>query len=482
MLILDVEFLLGVCFAARRPSDPEPDWPPQPDRVFSALVATWAARGEQAAERAALEWLEKLDAPTVRASAIAARAVSTVFVPPNDARGTQTQVLPALRRRQERRFPAAIPRDRTISYSWRNASINTSTFEALQALARDTSYLGHSASLVRCYFRDLTDQVECSNEQPSRLRVYPGRVAELQAAFNRGERPSPGEHTRSVADSLDPAAAHEPEPQSVFGRDWLVFGDAGGECPDLRSAAVVTRAFRAAIMSGFDGGVVPEIISGHTAEGQPSNTPHMAIFPLANLGWKWADGRLMGLAVCLPRRTSVSERESLLRAVTAIIRAHGDVEHGEVQLALAGAPSWRLVMQNEPSVSSLKPCRYLRSATTWATATPIALDRHPKEKEHDALQGEICSIIADACTRTGLRRPVMVVPDTHSAIRGTFPARPSPRSPPWMRWAVAGALQGRVLTHATLVFDQEVQGPVVLGAGRYFGLGLCLPLDEEIRI
>jgi CRISPR-associated protein Csb2 len=31
------------------------------------------------------------------------------------------------------------------------------------------------------------------------------------------------------------------------------------------------------------------------------------------------------------------------------------------------------------------------------------------------------------------------------------------------------------LFHATIEFAEPVAGPVVLGAGRFFGLGLCIP-------
>jgi CRISPR-associated protein Csb2 len=37
----------------------------------------------------------------------------------------------------------------------------------------------------------------------------------------------------------------------------------------------------------------------------------------------------------------------------------------------------------------------------------------------------------------------------------------------------------RVLVHATLTFEQPVEGPVLLGAGRYFGLGLFRPLRDH---
>ena len=34
-------------------------------------------------------------------------------------------------------------------------------------------------------------------------------------------------------------------------------------------------------------------------------------------------------------------------------------------------------------------------------------------------------------------------------------------------------------THTPAEFDQDVRGPVLLGAGRYFGLGLCLPVPHD---
>ena len=54
-LVLEIEYLSGISFAAIGPDSEIPDWPPQPDRIFSALVATWAARGQDSEEAAALE-------------------------------------------------------------------------------------------------------------------------------------------------------------------------------------------------------------------------------------------------------------------------------------------------------------------------------------------------------------------------------------------------------------------------------------------
>ncbi len=80
MLVLKIEWLMGVCFAARDPSDEAPDWPPQPDRIFSALVASWGARGCDAGERVALEWLERQEPPRIIACKGAARTSVTSYL------------------------------------------------------------------------------------------------------------------------------------------------------------------------------------------------------------------------------------------------------------------------------------------------------------------------------------------------------------------------------------------------------------------
>src|SRR4051812_44258321 len=152
-LVLEIQHLLGVAFAAIGPDSAEPDWPPQPDRVFSALVAAWAARGELDDGRAALNWLEQQEPPLIEASDCAVRPVPDVFVPPDDfelsddvleakwyrdflaigkrppkkggyrnAWKQAVSVYPEYRERKERRFPAALPHDAVVRLVWPDAS------------------------------------------------------------------------------------------------------------------------------------------------------------------------------------------------------------------------------------------------------------------------------------------------------------------------------------------------------------------------
>src|SRR5882724_11100963 len=62
-----------------------PDWPPSPARLFQALVAGAAMPGELADEDcAALEWLERLPAPTIAAPIARHTRGFFNYVPNND--------------------------------------------------------------------------------------------------------------------------------------------------------------------------------------------------------------------------------------------------------------------------------------------------------------------------------------------------------------------------------------------------------------
>jgi len=151
-LVLEIEHLLGVAFAGRSQASDVPDWPPQPDRAYSALVASWAARGERVEERRVLEWLEEQPTPEVAASGGFPRTAPTVLVPPNDpatGRVGDRSVIPALRRRQPRRFPSFRPDNPIVRFVWRDIAPDAMTLNAFNALAADTSNLGPSACLVR---------------------------------------------------------------------------------------------------------------------------------------------------------------------------------------------------------------------------------------------------------------------------------------------------------------------------------------------
>lgn len=461
MLAVEVEFLTGVARAANDRGD-APDWPPQPDRLFSALVATWAARGMLDEERAALEWLERTEAPVVDATSASWRTMPKVYVPPNDDAATVITVLPERRRRQERRFAACLPLDPVVRWLW-SEEPGDFVFNALDALARDTSYLGHSSSLVRCTVKRVAHS---DTGVAVRRIVYAGRLAELERAFNDHRRPAPGA-SLARADFASPAV-----PGSVFGPNWIVFAHAGGWRPDAVGAALWAKAMLKTVQSGYRPHSAPAWVSGHSADGAPLATPHLAALPLLDVGWTWSQGRLMGIALSIPRTLEAAAEEEigLFQALAKVNQAGSDGL--ELELRLPGGKAWRVRREALPEAQSLRSGRYVGAARIWASVTPIALDRYPKAV------GDAEASIAAACERIGLPRPIRVVAGKHAALRGAPSARPSGSAPDWTGWRLPAPLAGRRLSHAVVEFEVPVCGPVLLGAGRFVGLGLCLPLQD----
>lgn len=523
MLCLDITWLTGTAFLASDPSDPAPHWPPQPDRIFSALVASWGLGGEDPAERAALEWLEMQEPPSLHVPEPAhERMTVKVYVPPNDLsapntkkkdpawlrkakqgetlsqsdkknllRAASTALFP-LRSRKERTFPAvALDPGAQIHLSvfW-DAEPPAECRAALDQLALRTSYIGHSASLVRAAFRqtdDTSGDLTAAHRAP-----YPGRLKELEALYARhmkgdtNARPRPAVRVRRAP--VEPSLLR---PFTDDPAEWVVFEHAGGERPDLRAQAALAESMRLALMQAWtraNGEAAPAWISGHEADGTPARDPHIAVLPMANLGWAHSDGRLMGLAIVPPAAEAAAwkkpgpeafaRRQAIRRALTSLGE---EDDEGHMILTLAPkrgrAWSWRLT----PAASGLKsldPQRYLRFAKTWASATPVLLDRHlkssgPPERNHDAEE-----LVRKACECTGLPEPEVVVLTKHAAIRGAPSARPATGNPHWMRWARRPSFGNRAFVHARLRFPEPVAGPILIGAGRFHGLGLFLPMQE----
>ena len=478
-LVLEIEFLAGVCrAAAHSPASDVPDWPPQPDRVFSALVSAWAARGEQSSERRALEWLEAQSPPAIHAGGYTARTAPDVFVPPNDQRAstavaTYLKIMPLARPRQPRRFPAAYLDDPVMAVVWA-AEPAPELLLALDALARDVGYIGHSASLVRCRFLARSAPALAHAATPALRQVYPGRLQELRRAY----RANPTRPT-ILPGATVPTTPAAPPPRDP---DWLVLEAIGGIVPDLRAAALVSRTLRRALMSGYRGigmaDEIPEVVSGHTPDGKPTRAPHLGIVPLAFAGFPHADGRLFGFALIPAAQTALRDIPGLRTAFEKVACYDHGLErrvlelkcvpqHKPLQLSPAGTATKR----------SLAPGPYLQPAQVWASVTPIVLDRHLKR--HD--DAKIRELIATSCTNVGLPRPdpARIQVGKHSAVEGTPPAWPPSGAPPWTAWRVPPPLATRFLTHAVIDFGREVAGPVMLGAGRFTGLGLCRRLGRD---
>jgi CRISPR-associated protein Csb2 len=395
-------------------------------------------------------------------------------------------LLPERRGRQPRTFPSVSPEDPRVTFLWPTAEPPVATRQALDRLTARVTRLGHSSSLVSLR---LIDDAPPANWHPQdtghlRLRVArEGQLAALQEQFELHEETQPRVMPAYHQPYTDRAEREEPtHPRTVFGNEWLVLARTSGGHIGSRSAAGIASGIRRVLVK-YAEQPVREIISGHRPDGPPSEAPHLAVLPLPFVGHKNADGRILGVALILPRNSAGEDARSVYVAVSRweADAREGDEDAPELPLHLGRAGSLRLqrVEDHGSALVSLRPRIWCRASRRWLSVTPVALDRNPGDlrsrdiaKLSRAVQ-EAQESISLACERIGLPVPVRITILPNAPVAGSTKARFFPSFPP------DAQRTKRVLTHAVLEFNVPVEGPVLLGAGRYVGLGLFRPEDAD---
>ena len=155
-----------------------------------------------------------------------------------------------------------------------------------------------------------------------------------------------------------------------------------------------------------------------------------------------------------------------------------------ITLVLGASGAWTLVREiRESPPRALQRETWTSQADTWATVTPIVLDRHPKVDRVKDLQQwslEVAAIVAESCDRQGLPLPVGIDIDRTCWHRGGPRATPG-RGGGFPLMPVKPGQPARQQVHAWLRFDRPIDGPLLLGAGRYRGYGLCRPWKRDER-
>ena len=229
----------------------------------------------------------------------------------------------------------------------------------------------------------------------------------------------------------------------------------------------LTGALRGALLKHCPRQPPPEWLTGHTSDGHPSRKPHLALLPLPFVGSQHADGRILGIALALPREADEREAVDCLspflydEAGLSVSNRLFDGEWLECQVEQE---------TREPPPQALRPQRWTRPSRVWASVTPVVLDRHYDGKDRWRRAAED---VKQSCERIGLPRPIEAMLHPVSLVEGA----PHAREFTHMIRKSDGASRNH--SHTVLVFDQPVNGPVMIGAGRFRGYGLCLPMDQE---
>ncbi|HEY7327582.1 MAG TPA: type I-U CRISPR-associated protein Csb2 [Gemmataceae bacterium] len=490
---------LDSAFHGRRDGG-ELEWPPSPLRLFQALVAASAARWRESLfhESAvpALKWLERQPAPDIITPEAAASSAYRISVPNNAmdivaaawARGNYTSkdAQPATHRAMKPVRAMRMLDGESVRYLWQLPDPLTEEVrgfvETLSAASDNLVALGWGIDLVagngRIVVASQAEKLAGQRWRPTNapsddaLRVpVPGTfealLARHQTFLSRlvntdNFMPVP---TLSVFDSIGYRQETEPasRPVAVFS---ILKMDACGFRPfdPVRRTHIVAAMIRhaaaeSAVSAGWSRERINTLIHGHTPDGagkslSENGLPRLSYIPLPSI-----EERGHGKNVV----------SSIRRVLVAGPLGSAD-EIGWARRALNGQELIEERTKRPSALLSLLPMndgrirRYLDPSSVWATVTPVVLpgydDGNPTKTEkrlRTAIkQAEFPSLLADQAILEW--RQVGFFPGLDLARRSLTPAHLEayPRYHVRLRWPA----------------EVKVSGPIVIGGGRYCGLGL----------
>jgi CRISPR-associated protein Csb2 len=523
MTTLGIHYLTGYAVAMDRAQSEQPEFPPHFGRVFMALAAAhFETRGNKE-ERAALEWLEAAEAPSIKAGTGYPRSANSnsryepvkTYVPVNDKLEPDAGIL--LRSRQSRSFATMRLDDPVVYLRWQ-ADIPENLRDALERLCSKVTRIGHSSSLVQMWVADEAAFSDGDCWQPSdtdsdmRMRIAgPGTLAYLERVFNEKEmeefrrlseswETATGKLKKEIKNQLQKFPKDGPKPERPVLTRWQGYikpskpdEKAAIQCSPFDSDLIVltrkdeqrvfgleatlqlTSALRDAAMKAV-GDNVPEWLSGHQPDGRPSLKAHAAFFPLPFVGARYADGHIMGMAMAVPREieSDGETREVALRRVLAplLFRESGEEKTVRLWRNKDGHAVWEWELEREkrdfPPVS-LRARTWTRASTEWASVTPVVLHHYPKRGR----ENDVERIVLEAFKSAGLPRPVSLRVQPVSLFEGAGHVRTMPE------FTEGGEKMCRYQVHVVARFTNPVQGPLLVGRGRFRGYGLLRPVEAQ---
>lgn len=469
MLEVAVELLHGIIRAASpdgnalADGEHQGEWPPSPARLFSALVAADGS-GSRCSVTSGSElcWLEAQAPPLIFASESGEVEVSELamrYVVLDKRNEGSTQDYPLRTTFPHRPGVRQSPRESTVRYVWLDSDPPETVLHALRLRAARIGYLGCSDSPVRVCVDTVVQRPDGQAWIPDRdasfsLPVpFPGFLEALDEAF---ERWSAGGRSERFWIRTARSGYRAPGYPADSGEKSIVVWLRFDRAVRGKHLVTLTTTLRAAVLAryqellGLDE-TVPSFLHGHREPGE--GTEQVCFLGLPHVGQSYADGRLFGAAVVIPPAVSRKETgmifAALARMSTLTKRAWFDIP-----ISFYGG---------QPKPWAANPSRWQSPAKRWVSATPVVYERwgkgYPDLEE-----------VARWCDHAGLPEPIAFGFKRTPLISGALDLHPAEVFRP--------DKERRPYSHMWIEFAQKVAGPVVVGRGRYLGLGLMVPADR----
>lgn len=486
------------------------DWPPSPARLFQALVAAAALPGLNDEKRTALQWLETLDAPTIAAPTEHKGQNVNLFVPNNDldAKGGDirriAEIRSATKRIRPRLFDAAMP----LHYIWRFDG-DERWGKCICDIANGLYQLGRGVDMAWAV-GELIDVAKTDEV----LSNYPGVIYRPSRGGKGLALDCPDEGSLASLEIRHKANAHRftrvngktqfanaprprfrtvvynsPATRLLFDlRDTAAPGAPFAPWP-LENAAALVKKLREEVVAKFakrkfgsplDEGTINKVLIGRDAA-EADKALRVRIIPLPSIGHVHAHPGIRRVLVEVPpncpiRADDIAWGFAGLEVIAPVL----DEESGEI----LSSPV-ELVEAEDDSMLAHYGVAEESAARLWRSVTPLALQENAELRRinpansHERVKGgkertdelqRVCYAVLQALRHAGWREKVVGM----RAQREPFTARGERAE------AFAGGTRfsKHQLWHVEIEFAEAVSGPLMLGNGRYSGLGLMAPVQQ----
>jgi CRISPR-associated protein Csb2 len=467
------------------------NWPPAPSRLFQALVAGIGQDGPLTDELSRpLEWLEKLDAPIIAAPHSSRGQAVNYFVPNNDldaVRGDPSKIGAI---RTARWFkPRLFDQARELLYAWKYLEIDADQHvEKVRGFADRLYQLGRGIDIAWAWADTLTPA-----ELDDRLAAYRGAVHRPGEGSGGNVLLCPQEGSLQSLKVRHAAMSKRFQPQgqgkSVKWRFTQppkpLFRPVAYDCPPISQLyelqgpdgsrhAVPLHRIAGFVQAARDG-AAERLRSSHAALvdryliGRPSDAGHVPhdqrirLIPIPSIGFIHADHGIRRLLV--------------------EVHSGCPLPAEDVFWAFSGLTVEGGILATASDKSMLHHFGVGRDHVIWRTVSPIALPsgrrridphRPNEEAKHGNERGEEQRRAAAALVQAIRHAGIAARAESIRLQREPFHAKgervesfaPGTRFPKERLW------------HAEIAFAEPVSGPLILGDGRYCGLGLLAPLMD----
>ena len=470
-------------------------WPPSPGRLFQALVAA-AARGANLLPEdvRALKWLEGLNPPRIVAPAVRHGRAVKLFVPNNDldsVGGDPTRVSEIRVGKQWR--PCFFDLDEPVLYLWDFES-GPEEAERICATAERVFQLGRGIDMAWACGRVLDP-----NEAEARLEAHPGAVRR-PAGAGETATPRPGtldslveryqcrrSRLKTVGTGRKSRQLFTQPPKAFFGRTgyntalrrlhFELRREEGGFAPrPLASVAHLVAGLRDGAAARLqqslpeNSALFERLIIGRGAG--PADLPQrIRLIPIPSIGAPHTDPSIRRVVVEIPPDCPI--RADDLKWAFAGLRPC-DPSSGEI---------WpgSLVSTEGSQMAD----RFMRPARLFRSVTPVALSGAPRRRVDSAAEKKA----GDERSWEERRAAGAIVQALrHAGIQGR-PSAIKVQREPFQRRGVRAELfadgsrfSKHALWHVELRFREALSGPLVIGDGRFCGLGLMEPVTHRTNV